>query len=97
MLGQQSNTLKSVGDEAASLMHDARDSLVSGLQNIDGIIQKTSQIVQQELEQFRLTYQASLQDFFNEQNNLLEGSLGQQREGLAKVVANLQGVFQEES
>jgi hypothetical protein len=97
MLGQQSNTLKSVGDEAASLMHDARDSLVSGLQNIDGIIQKTSQVVQQELEQFRLTYQTSLQDFFTEQNNLLEGSLGQQREGLAEVVSNLQGVFQEEA
>jgi MotA/TolQ/ExbB proton channel family len=97
MLGQQSNTLRSVGDEAASLMHDARDSLVSGLQNIDGIIQNTSQIVQQELEQFRLTYQASLQGFFAEQNNLLEGSLGQQREGLAEVVANLQGIFQEET
>jgi hypothetical protein len=97
MLEQQSNTLKIVGSEAASLMHDAREHLVSGLQNIDGIIQNTSRVVQQELEQFRLTYQSSLQEFFTEQNNLLEGSLGQQREGLAEVVANLQGVFQEET
>lgn len=97
MLEQQSNTLKSVGDEAVLLMQEARVNLVTGLSNIDVIIKNTSQVVQQELEQFRLSYQASLKDFFVEQNNLLEGSLGQQREGLAEVVSNLQSVFQEEA
>ena len=35
--------------------------------------------------------------FFQQQNNLLEGTLGQQRDGLSTVVNNLDKVFREES
>jgi len=94
---EQSNTIQTVGAEASSLMKDAKDNLIDGLSNIDGMMRNTSQMVRTELEQFRLNYQDSLEQFFTEQNNLLEGSLGEQRKGLAEVVANLERVFSEEA
>jgi hypothetical protein len=93
----QSDTIKSVGDEASGLMDKARENLVGSLQNVDGMLQNTRITVQQELDKFRVTYQSSLQQFFTEQNNLLEGTLGKQQKGLAQVVLGLQKVFQEES
>lgn len=93
----QSDTIKSVGDEASGLMDKARENLVGSLQNVDGMLQNTRLTVQQELDKFRVTYQSSLQQFFTEQNNLLEGTLGKQQKGLAQVVLGLQKVFQEES
>lgn len=93
----QSDTIKSVGDEASQLMNHARQNLVSSLENVDSMLQNTRQTVEQELEKFRIGYQASLQDFFQRQNNLLESTLGKQQQGLAKVVIALQQVFQEES
>jgi hypothetical protein len=93
----QSNTLKTVGQEASSLMNQAKDNLLGTLSNIDLMLQNTRQTVQQELERFRLDYQAALSEFFTEQNNLLNDTLGQQREGLAQVVANLQHTFHEET
>ncbi|GET39866.1 hypothetical protein [Microseira wollei] len=93
----QSSTIQAVGSEASQLMNQARENLVTSLQNVDGMLQNTRVTVQQELEQFRINYQASLQQFFTEQNNLLESSLGKQRQGLAQVVVTLQQVFREES
>ena len=93
----QSTTIQTVGQEASKLMLDARENLIFSLQNVDGMIQNTRLTVQQELENFRLSYQDSLTQFFNEQNNLLESTLGQQRTGLAEVVTDLQNVFQEEA
>ncbi|BAU63824.1 hypothetical protein STA3757_11930 [Stanieria sp. NIES-3757] len=92
----QSNTLKTVGQEASSLMNQAKDNLLGTLNNIDFMLQNTRQTVQQELERFRRDYQAALSEFFTQQNNLLNDTLGQQREGLAQVVANLQHTFDEE-
>ncbi len=94
---QQSNTLKLVGDTASTLMDTARDSLLGTLGNIDGMLQDTSQTVQDELNNFRETYQESLDKFFKEQNNLLESTLGTQRQGLSDVVIELQIAFQEEA
>ncbi|NJM62808.1 MAG: hypothetical protein HC849_25605, partial [Oscillatoriales cyanobacterium RU_3_3] len=93
----QSDTIKSVGDEASGLMDKARENLTGSLQNVDEMLQNTRVTVQQELDKFRVTYQSSLQQFFTEQNNLLEGTLGKQQKGLAQVVLGLQKVFQEES
>ena len=93
----QSKTIQVVGSEASLLMDRARENLVNSLQNVDGMLQNTRVTVQQELEQFRLSYQGALQKFFNEQNNLLESTLGKQRLGLAQVVVTLQQVFREES
>jgi hypothetical protein len=93
----QSNTIKAVGEEASELMTQAQENLVGSLKNIDQMLQDTRLTVQDELEKFRIGYQVSLQHFFEEQNNLLEGTLGKQQKGLAQVVIALQRVFQEES
>lgn len=93
----QSTTLKIVGNQASDLMNSAKENLVGSLQNIDGMLQNTRQTVQEELEHFRQGYQASLQDFFTKQNNLLESTLGEQRQGLAQVVEDLQTAFQKEA
>ncbi|MBE9047155.1 hypothetical protein IQ255_22600 [Pleurocapsales cyanobacterium LEGE 10410] len=93
----QSNTLVTVGKEASGLMNEAKDNLLGTLNNIDGMLQNTRLTVQQELEQFRLDYQAALREFFTQQNNLLNDTLGKQREGLAGVVVDLQQTFNEEA
>ena len=93
----QSHSLVTVGKEASGLMNKAKDNLLGTLNNIDGMLQNTRLTVQQELEQFRLDYQAALQEFFTQQNNLLNDTLGKQREGLAGVVVDLQQTFNEEA
>ena len=93
----QSHTLVTVGKEASGLMNEAKDNLLGTLNNIDRMLQNTRLTVQQELEQFRLDYQAALQDFFTQQNDLLNETLGKQREGLAGVVVDLQQTFNEEA
>ncbi len=93
----QSDTIQAVGTEACQLMNEAKENLVGSLQNVDSMLQNTRQTVQQELERFRVNYQASLQEFFTEQNNLLESTLGKQQQGLAQVVADLERVFREET
>ena len=93
----QSNTLVTVGKEASGLMDEAKDNFIGTLNNIDGMLQNTRLTVQQELEQFRLDYQAALQEFFTQQNDLLNDTLGKQREGLAGVVVDLQQTFSEEA
>jgi biopolymer transport protein ExbB/TolQ len=94
---QQSNTLELVGDKASNLMDTAGNNLLGTLGNIDGMLQNTRQTVQDELNNFRETYQESLDKFFKEQNNLLESTLGTQRQGLSDVVIELQIAFQEEA
>jgi hypothetical protein len=92
----QSEMLRTAGQEASRVMRNASENLTSTLSNIDSMLQDTRQTVQDELENFRVAYQEALQQFFTEQNNLLNETLGQQREGLAGVVADLQRIFQEE-
>ncbi|AFZ12767.1 hypothetical protein Cri9333_1884 [Crinalium epipsammum PCC 9333] len=93
----QSRTIETVGVQASSVMDTARTNLEATLNNIDENLQNTRNTVQQELENFRINYQSALVTFFNEQNNLLNDTLGQQRDGLAGVVADLQRVFVEEA
>ncbi|HEY9695178.1 MAG TPA: MotA/TolQ/ExbB proton channel family protein [Oculatellaceae cyanobacterium] len=93
----QSHTIETVGVQASSVMDTARTNLEATLNNIDENLQNTRNTVQQELENFRINYQSALVTFFNEQNNLLNDTLGQQRDGLAGVVADLQRVFVEEA
>ncbi|WP_143046366.1 hypothetical protein [Trichormus sp. NMC-1] len=94
---QQSNTLETVGNQASGLMNDARNNLLATLENIDATLTATRQTVQDDLTQFREEYQANLQSFFQQQNQLLEGTLSEQRNGLNQVVQNLDKVFQEEA
>lgn len=93
---EQSRMLSAVGQETSRVMRNASDNLIATLSNIDSMLQDTRQTVQDELENFRVAYQEALQQFFTEQNNLLNETLGQQREGLASVVTDLQRTFQEE-
>jgi hypothetical protein len=93
---EQNDILRTVGQETSGLMISARKSLESSLTNIDTRLQQMSDTTQQQLETFQVAYQRNLQEFFDRQNNLLEESLGKQRDGLAGVVNNLNVVFQEE-
>jgi len=93
---EQTNTLRTVGDQASGLMNNAKDNLLATLVNIDATLTATRTTVEEDLTKFRQEYQANLQMFFQEQNNLLEGTLGKQQEGLSEVVNNLDRVFQEE-
>ena len=93
---EQNDILRTVGQETSGLMTSARKSLESSLTNIDTRLQQMSDTTQQQLETFQVAYQRNLQEFFDRQNNLLEESLGKQRDGLAGVVNNLNVVFQEE-
>jgi len=93
---EQNDILRTVGQETSGLMISARKSLESSLANIDTRLQQMSDTTQQQLETFRVDYQRNLKEFFDRQNNLLEESLGKQRDGLAGVVNNLNVVFQEE-
>jgi DNA anti-recombination protein RmuC len=80
-----------------NLMNTAKDNLNSTLSNIDTTLQNTRQTVQNELENFRVEYQSSLNTFFDQQNNLLNETLGKQREGLSEVVSSLQKTFNDEA
>ncbi|MGB3204825.1 MAG: hypothetical protein WBB28_07560 [Crinalium sp.] len=93
----QSRTLETVGVTASNLMDTARTNLEGTLNNIDENLQNTRNTVQHELENFRVNYQSALVEFFEKQNNLLNDTLGLQRDGLAGVVADLQRVFVEEA
>lgn len=93
---KQSDVLRDVGEHAAKLMDSSRDNLQQTLGSIEGSLLQTKQVVEQELQLFRTNYQASLTDFFLQQNNLLEQTLGSQRDGLAKVVTDCNNVFVEE-
>ncbi len=93
---QQVKTIEQVGITAKELMDSARENLGATLTNVDRVLIDTKDTVTEQLDNFRLTYQASLDTFFKEQNNLLENTLGEQRDGLAKVVENCNDVFKEE-
>ncbi|QFS44066.1 hypothetical protein [Nostoc sphaeroides] len=93
---EQTNTLQTVGNQASGLMNDAKDNLLATLVNIDATLTATRHTVEDDLTRFREEYQTNLQTFFQQQNNLLEGTLGKQQEGLSGVVTNLDQVFREE-
>ncbi|MDB9320293.1 MULTISPECIES: hypothetical protein [Cyanophyceae] len=93
---EQTNTLKTVGEEASGLMNDAKDNLLATLGNIDERLTATRQTVEDDLTRFREEYQRNLQMFFEEQNTLLDDTLGRQQEGLSGVVNNLDQVFRDE-
>ncbi|ABM05097.1 hypothetical protein Ping_3413 [Psychromonas ingrahamii 37] len=77
-------------------MDNARENLGDTLSNVDRVLIETKETVTEQLDNFRTTYQESLNAFFEEQNNLLENTLGQQRDGLAQVVEDCNQVFIEE-
>lgn len=93
---KQTGVLQNVGEHAAKLMESSKDNLELTLGNIEQSLLKTKLVVENELQLFRTNYQASLTEFFEQQNNLLDNTLGSQRDGLAKVVADCDAIFKEE-
>lgn len=96
MFSSQNKQLESVGEQAKDLMENASKNLTDGLSDMDSKIRSMSDVVQKELEAFRVEYQSNLEQFFTTQSNLLEDTLGQQREGLSKVVIDFRQVFVDE-
>jgi hypothetical protein len=94
---KQNRTLESIGIESSQLMNDAKENLLAGLSDIDEKVKSMSGVVQSELEHFRVEYQNNLNSFFEQQSNLLEETLGKQRDGLAGVVDDFKAVFKEEN
>ena len=94
---EQNKTLENIGLESSQLMNDAKENLLTGLSDIDTKVKSMSDIVQSELEHFRIEYQNNLTAFFEQQSNLLEDTLGKQRDGLASVVDDFKTVFKEEN
>jgi hypothetical protein len=93
---QQTATLEAVGREAAMLMGTARDEVSAGMRDVVQMLQANRTHTEAELERFRVNYQQSLDSFFRQQNQLLEGTLGQQRDGLAAVIQDLRQTFADE-
>ncbi|MFT6467727.1 MAG: flagellar basal body-associated protein FliL/cold shock CspA family protein [Oleispira sp.] len=92
----QNSQLEHIGIAAKDMMEDASRSLENGLGDIDSKIRSMADTTQQELERFRVEYQGNLENFFDKQANLLEESLGAQREGLSDVVDRFKDVFVED-
>jgi flagellar basal body-associated protein FliL/cold shock CspA family protein len=92
----QNSQLEHIGIAAKDMMEDASRNLESGLGDIDSKIKSMADTTQQELERFRVEYQGNLENFFDKQANLLEESLGAQREGLSDVVDRFKDVFVED-
>jgi len=93
---EQNSVLRATGEEASALMQNAKQELQEGLGDIDTKVTNMSQTVQRELESFRVQYQHNLTEFFNDQNNLLEDTLGKQANNLVDVVNRFKDVFEEE-
>ncbi|MFS1439369.1 MotA/TolQ/ExbB proton channel family protein [Shewanella sp. 10N.286.48.A6] len=93
---EQVEAIKQVGATATGLMDSARENLGQTLSSVDKVLLETKETVTEQLDNFRLTYQQSLDAFFKEQNNLLESTLGEQRDGLARVVEDCRDTFKEE-
>jgi hypothetical protein len=93
---QQTDVLETTGLQASKLMIHAREELERGLGDIDTKITNMSSTVQSELESFRNQYQDNLSQFFTDQNNLMEDTLGKQRNNLVEVVDKFKTVFKEE-
>ena len=92
----QSNVLNDVGQNAVKVMNSSRENMEKTLGNVEGSLLATKDLVETELDSFRQNYQTALKQFFTEQNNLLEKTLGSQRDGLASVVLECKEVFVEE-
>ncbi|WP_196597763.1 hypothetical protein [Aliivibrio fischeri] len=93
---QQADTIEKVGSDASAVMISAKTELEQGLGDIDQKVKSMSHTVQTELEAFREQYQQNLTNYFTQQNQLLEDSLGKQRDGLNGVVDNFRQVFESE-
>lgn len=92
---RQSQTLETVGNEASSLMREAKTELIGGLQEMEEVLLNANQTLQDYLEQFSQTYQISLQDFFSQSTKIIESQRRAFREDAADVADSFQQLRQE--
>lgn len=90
----QGTALKTIGEQAASLMVSAKEQLLDGLGDIDQKISGMSTTIQSELESFRIAYQSNLTMFLDQQNMALEDTLGKQHNNLVDVIERFKSVFE---
>lgn len=95
-VSNQTQLLSETGDQAKSVMEQASSNLTDTLGNIDETLQNTRITVQEELEQFRQQYQEALMHFFEDQDKILEETLGKQRDGLIQMLDKTDAVFVQE-
>ena len=95
-VSNQAQLLSETGDQAKSVMEQASSNLTDTLGNIDETLQNTRITVQEELEQFRQQYQEALMHFFEDQDKILEETLGKQRDGLIQMLDKTDAVFVQE-
>ncbi|MGL5947788.1 MAG: hypothetical protein ACRCYV_01830, partial [Aeromonas sp.] len=96
IFSQQSDLMTSIAEETSQVMNTAKKSLQEGLGDIDSKVKSMSDTVQKELETFRVQYQENLTYYFERQNELLEGSLSKQQDGLHEVISKFSSVFSDE-
>lgn len=95
-VSNQAQLLSETGDQAKSVMEQASSNLTDTLGNINETLQNTRITVQEELEQFRQQYQEALMHFFEDQDKILEETLGKQRDGLIQMLDKTDAVFVQE-
>lgn len=89
--------LQNFANQLQSILSQFRDETQGAMQQVSTEFKEIRENLKSELQQalknVREDYQAELKEFFVEQNNLLESTLGEQRQGLLQVVQELQNVF----
>lgn len=93
---ESARLLANTAKRAVELMDNAGTTLQASLANIDESLEKMRSTAQEELESFRVAYQEELVTFLESQNQLLEGTLGKQRDALKEVVESLKSAFEAE-
>lgn len=92
-LTRMNNELQATGQRSSDLIDQSAVALKETLGTIDKTLAESSTKLQVELEAFRQTYQMSLNDFFLQQNNVLEQTLGVQNERLQATANQLGAQF----
>ena len=87
--------LAATGSRASDLIDSSANNLKETLGDIDKTLDQSSEKLQRELEEFRKTYQISLNDFFTQQNEELEKTLGVQNKRLQETADQLGEQFKD--
>ncbi|MEM7184435.1 MAG: MotA/TolQ/ExbB proton channel family protein [Spirochaetota bacterium] len=74
------------GQEVTEVIEGANAKIQSTLKGVGDSLLSTGDLLQQELAKFQAAYQKSIQGFIQEQNDLLEKTLGQQVQELQSLV-----------
>lgn len=94
-LSSMVSLIQTTGQQAQQLMQNAATNLECTLGDIDTKLLNTQKELEVALERFRKEYSLRLEEFFNEQNSQLEQTIGAQRQGLVRVVDQINVAFEQ--